>query len=391
MIIKINLEKNIIWDYVLAFMFSMSCIVLAYVNNTIYKGLIVAFCCFSLLILISQKAINKKNMSFFNNWIFFVMWCVISLLWAYDDNTDVLIVLFLIAVVCFSISVIIQTTEQVDIFIRMIVLASIILEIYLLLFYGVSIFTSRFDNDVLNSNRAGTIFALSMLCCVYLFYTKKQIWTILEALFLGMGVLISGSKSAILFAIVTVSVFFVMKNRDNLGRSLRNIMIVVILILIVFFLITKIPGLYNIIGKRFIDFLNNIFGRTVITSRSTEMREYLLTIAWDVFKKNPIGGCGVDNFHFFNYYNTYAHSNMFEILADLGLIGFILFYRIYYITIRKTVKNKNINEVESAFVWSYMLGMMLINFTGVYFNEMIDVASACLMYLFVATRCKGND
>jgi len=62
---------------------------------------------------------------------------------------------------------------------------------------------------------------------------------------------------------------------------------------------------------------------------ASDMRASLYVEAFKAFSNNPVFGVGMDNFRLYSTSGLYAHSNYMEILADLGIIGFIIYYFIY--------------------------------------------------------------
>jgi O-antigen ligase len=66
------------------------------------------------------------------------------------------------------------------------------------------------------------------------------------------------------------------------------------------------------------------------TIGSTVRRYYLAKAAWEMFLKNPIFGVGLGNFYwecplYYPLYPGRAHNMYLEILAEMGITGFILF------------------------------------------------------------------
>ncbi|HEX7003933.1 MAG TPA: O-antigen ligase family protein [Trueperaceae bacterium] len=62
---------------------------------------------------------------------------------------------------------------------------------------------------------------------------------------------------------------------------------------------------------------------------SAEKRENLLTDALDAWSTSPVWGHGVDQYRWMNPLQVYSHNNFTEVLANLGLIGLILYYSIH--------------------------------------------------------------
>jgi len=74
----------------------------------------------------------------------------------------------------------------------------------------------------------------------------------------------------------------------------------------------------------------------VVQEKSLSGRASLYKQGFGLALKNPIFGVGLDQFRFYdnklnltNYENTYSHSNVIEVLADTGFLGFTIYYSAY--------------------------------------------------------------
>jgi O-antigen ligase len=260
----------------------------------------------------------------------------------------------------------------------------------MLSYYGISaVLEERINNDVLNSNRAGIIFSYAALMCLLIYdIAKKRVYVILLVL-LGLGVMITGSKAALGSLVIEIIVFQGVKSLFEGGKKkIRDFCLMIIMILLVFYLITSVPSLYNIIGKRLLDFLGNMFKGTTVVSRSTIMRRELIEAALPRFLQRPIQGWGIGNFSYLNQYNTYAHSNIVQLLADTGIVGAVLFYMNYFIIFLRTRKLRN--RDAKAFLYAFLGSSFFLSLCSVNFNEISDimVVFLCAAYL---RYCDGND
>lgn len=375
-------EKKI-QTYLGAFICMISMILLAYINNTISKLLMIFFIVFTILkhFYKVKYSLGQKNIIL---WFLFSLWSAYSLLWsAIEMRIDVVIVLFFIGFVALSVVLTANTKNKILIYLKMYVFSSVALELYMLSYYGVTtIFQERINNDVLNSNRAGIIFAYSALICLLLFDVLKNKLYIFMLAFLGFGVLVTGSKAAVGSLIIEIVVFEIVKSyHENGFKRIRNCGIMVVLLLVVFSLITKIPSLYNIIGKRLIDFLDNVFKGTTVISRSTLIRQELIEVAIERFLKRPLVGWGIGNFSYLNVYQTYAHSNLVELLADTGIIGAILFYANYIVIAIRSFRAEN--ELTKAFAYAFLAASFFLCFCSVNFNEVNDIILIFLVAIYI--------
>ena len=62
--------------------------------------------------------------------------------------------------------------------------------------------------------------------------------------------------------------------------------------------------------------------------QSLEERKDLMNSAWEVWLNHPMG-IGLDNYRVVS--GVYAHSNYFELLASVGIIGLIIYYLSYFL------------------------------------------------------------
>ena len=86
---------------------------------------------------------------------------------------------------------------------------------------------------------------------------------------------------------------------------------------------------YDAIGYRIQSFLS-FFGKNNIANTndlSTLSRFSFLKDAYSTFLKHPFIGVGIDSFKYFNTLQfSWAECNYLEILADLGVLGFTIYY-----------------------------------------------------------------
>ena len=69
----------------------------------------------------------------------------------------------------------------------------------------------------------------------------------------------------------------------------------------------------------------------------------MYNVAPRLIAKNPLFGSGWGFFSKFSGIGVYSHSNYVEILVSFGIMGFLLYYYIYFYTIKKllTLQDKS--------------------------------------------------
>lgn len=182
-----------------------------------------------------------------------------------------------------------------------------------------------------------------IVSCIVLFdknlVKRKYIKFLLVGIF-SIFSFLSGSKKQLFFLIIMaiVFVFSISKNKRSLYKYL---LFAFILCVILVFLIFNIDMLYEVLGSRIESFLNAFIGGE--SDLSTINRLKFLGDAFNTFLRYPLLGSGLDSFKYFNTTElVWAECNFLEILADLGIVGFIVYYlpfiyMAYIIFIKKTL------------------------------------------------------
>lgn len=190
-----------------------------------------------------------------------------------------------------------------------------------------------YDTPAWNANTIGETLCYALFAGWVLFMGKgKNKLLSLAYLALAVGMLfiifLSGSRKVVFMLMLPILYFTIFG--DNRHKILWSIIAIAVLVG-GYFLIMNVEMLYWTIGYRFEDLIEIVTGNsdgTEDTSRF-DLAKYGLT--W--FQDRPIFGHGLNNFRVlsnktsdFGGRNFYAHNNYVELLVDVGIIGFILFY-----------------------------------------------------------------
>ena len=199
-------------------------------------------------------------------------------------------------------------------------------------------------SDYLTGVRIGTVTglwvnALAKIYCIglgliYYFLSKvgkyQRIPLLIMAAILILFTLLTGSKNGILMIVaITFLAYFL---HGSFTGKVKIVFLTLILGSILLYLIFNVPALYDIIGYRMETFFD-IFtsGNGFEADSSTSTRSDLMGFAWKMFLQRPFLGWGFANVAGYvsaqgYFIVTYAHSNYLELLADVGLIGTLVFY-----------------------------------------------------------------
>ena len=100
----------------------------------------------------------------------------------------------------------------------------------------------------------------------------------------------------------------------------------------------------------------------------TDIRKTLYNEAYEVFQRNPVIGVGLNNFQEYSYSGLYAHSNYMELLADTGIIGFVLFYALYVMVWIYSSKLNSLHDNKNS----------ILAYTGLFKTTLILLLTASL-------------
>ena len=194
--------------------------------------------------------------------------------------------------------------------------------------------------------------------CFYIPKTKNKIY-ILVLIFLYILILfLINERSNALKGIIVVFGLFIFYEKFNFKKKIFSIAMIVLTI-------TLVLSFNKNINQRFVTEISsmNLKEKTLFNyiKYSNYGPHYLASLK--IFKKYPIFGSGIKTFRtecrnvdiknhykttillYNNKCNTHPHQIYFEILSELGLIGFLLFFSFFFYLIYKSTKcylnNKN--------------------------------------------------
>lgn len=290
------------------------------------------------MILVAIKMLMEKRKIIFNRfllfYLLFIMICSISCFYAEDQlvslgRTKTLILYFIFIAILVNY---IDNYDKLIILIKFFVFAGMIATVYILFFSD--IYSGKRLGGLLgNINRMGLIIGISMLFSIYFTLFERRYFYIIPAIVTMIMVLLTGSRVAFVFIFLGSVLLIYFKNRKHFkGRIIKNIITLILISLLFYYLIFNIPFFYSVLGERIEEVLTFNVNRGEI-SGSIYLRNYMINYGFEMFKKRPFIGYGIDNFRvlFEKSVNikTYAHNNYIELLVDVGILGAIIYYAIY--------------------------------------------------------------
>ncbi len=335
--------------------------------------------------IIQPKKIKKSILSYLFNKIVFICVCALGMLWSFNSNNipSIITTLFLRLMTCLTLITYIRGEDDFCRVVKYMIYGAIALCIRMVICVPFSAWGGErvgkyLSHDPKNTyGNTGVTYALGVigvyaLTCSENVIKKKKFKILLFVVF-SIFSLMSGSKKQVIIVIITV-VALSLLNSKSILKTLKNIIIASLVVCSFIIAIMKIQPLYNVIGVRVLAFLSfsNDDIQGVDADASTITRNYFMIDSWEKFKQNPIGGIGIDGYRYVNSYQrgTWAENNFLELLADTGIIGFLVYYSIHVMIIihiiKKLIHGRNGESIQSFIIF---LCLMVIDFTMVTYSS----------------------
>ena len=349
-----------------------------YTQLVIITNVITLF--FTTINILRKKNFNESIFGFMYFKLFFIIFCCFSLNWHIADYPYSIILSLLFRLI-FALSIIfyIDSREKYNKLIRYSIYASIILCIRILAQVPLeNIFSSRIgtylSHDPKNSyGNTGITYVLGLVA-IYLFTNEnhiknKKIRIMLLIIFVTFS-LLSGSKKQIILLLIYIICSSLYKS-DTPKKMAKNFVVVFFSLFLINFALHNVSFLYETVGVRVDNFVNVITANDNNSEDlSTISRIYFLEDSLNVFTSSPFIGIGIDGYKYVNKYQfSWAENNYLELLADLGIIGFLIYYFPYFIiisSIKNQRKRKDNYALENIML---LLSLLFIDLSMVSYNE----------------------
>ena len=210
------------------------------------------------------------------------------------------------------------------------------------------------------------------------YFINKKIKSFLLIFFYFIAILFTGKRAHFLFSIISAGIIYFKINKHKITKLLYFPLFLLIGLIISFYFFPELileRFIYRFMPNKEVDISANRF--------------FLWTHALNLFFKKPLLGWGYGYFsriseNFFtipiNVHNVYI-----QLLCEVGLIGFLLFFISTLGIIKYSLKNLNINNYESILSVFIQIFFLLYCFTG---NPLTDIFIYCVYIFFVCSFYK---
>lgn len=368
-------------------------------SSIIWWGSVAFFACAFLYHSKAKLAYERK----YTTWVvLFLIICMSSIIWAASTTQVVSIMKSMIVniAIIFLIRSYINSKEGVCRIINTLLIAITINAVYLLLLNknallsinsNVNSTANRLGAEgAWNANSIGMMMAIGFVFFLYYFRTGKKTSAKLLYVFLAIIMvfvaLVSGSRKALITVLAGAVVYLIL---DSEGKRIRSLLLVIAVLLVGFYLVMEVPYFYSIIGWRMEAMLAKYTGIGEI-DHSAFIREEFVKAGLTVFKQNPILGVGLDCFRIYNEsitgYRWYAHNNYVELLADLGILGFGIYYGSHLFLLKEFVKNLRDNSSTTKIFFAIFVCVLINGYGAVIYSDFLFLTLLMLMFAWFTTE-----
>lgn len=350
------------------FLYIMSLYLLQYIPG--YNILSNLFAALFISLTIVKMLFTRKKIKFNFYLIIFLMFIVISLLSFFVALNGNLVLqsvktLILIFILVWALINYIDNLSQVESIMKYFVISGLAASFFILLNLDFQAGT-RVGSELGNLNDISVILGISYLFSLYFILYEKKKYFLLPTVILLVFIILTGSRSGLLFLLIGTLCMLYFKNRTTITAKIKYLFFIIAVIFIAYLLVFKIPIFYEILGVR----LENMF-ELLLTGDTNEAsivnRKNMIEYALLLFTEKPILGYGVDNFRVF--YGTYSHNNFVELLVGLGIIGAGTYYLIYFHQFNLLFKMMKKGYSYSYVFFSIVLASLTINISRVPYKD----------------------
>ncbi|MTL29210.1 hypothetical protein GMA84_07320, partial [Turicibacter sanguinis] len=284
-------------------------------------------------------------------------------------------------VITFCIINYLDRLEKIKYIIYSFVIGGGVLCIHFLNIYGLKIFEDtinskyglRVGGELGNENTIALFCGYSIIISAYiLFYKNPKILIKIICLLSGISCFIlsmmTASKKALILIFFGLGILFILKRykKNIIMKKILSIIISVGLLVFIYQIIKNVD-LFWYINLRIEEFIQTLNSNGGIASESDQVRLDFIKSGFNIFLKKPILGNGVASSYY--YFNTYSHNNYIEILMNNGILGFILYYSTYIITLLKLTKLKYNYFKFSVLCYIFISSLFILEFGLVDYYE----------------------
>ncbi len=370
---------------------------------TIYMATVLIFTYYPSLNVISQfffvmafggcalyMLMHNNNFRFdpFIMWFFaFIMFCFIGLAWAQNVNSSISMIITLVQLLVLSVLLFsyISNYNNVNVFIFGLLISGLICSYIVIGYYGLGDYIrlmsqgQRLGGMISNLNTIGMYTSITVIIAFYYAYFKGKRFCYVVMLLPLLVTFGTGSRTALAMCVLGVGLLIFMQYREDISiTGFMKLLIVIAVFFLILNLMSTMPIFEGVFSR-----IENVFGgETGQRDGSTESRQEMIRYGWEYFKQHPYTGAGIGNSHIITKEylgrSTYLHNNFIELLASVGIVGFIVFYGMYFYLLKNLYSLSIVSKNTTAtLMFTIILSHLVAEYGMVsYYNKMTYILFA---------------
>lgn len=339
----------------------------------------------------NKYILSVEKYNFFWWYLIFTGISIVAMVYSPDRSflNDSSYLLYTTVIILFCFCTLIDSFEKVIIVMKSYEWGSALL--FIILYYTNNLFTDERIGGSFTGN--SNTFALFMMVAffftswLFLYYENNKYKKLIAGVVMIMNlitVLLSGARKSVIACMIYIVILFLYK-QDKKGRIhiIRNVILIGLVLFCIWKLMVNNPYLYDVVGNRMESLINQLLGNEVmIRGSSSYLRHKYRDAAILGWLKSPVWGHGYDSFHFYNAvvngHDVYSHNNFTELLYNLGVVGFIVYYFQYFKIFILGFKSKVLSV--QAITFAGMIGILLTEYGQVDYNASIIAILLFVLY-----------
>lgn len=322
-----------------------------------------------------RRGLNGIRLDTFHYSIFvFAMYCFISSLWAINPS-DAIEKGITITEILLSFSVFYWTyTTMPNAFVNL--LKAIMWGGYIVVAFAfatdgingviMTVMTGgRLESSFDNVNAVALLCAFSIILSIYFILDKKSLLLLIMDLPTIVLLAACGSRKAMVILVLgSLAVYLFKSNAQNKAQVILRIITTFIFLIITLFVVMQME-IFAGLNQRMEGLIAMLTGVGDI-DHSAMVRQEMSELGYKIFFEHPLGGIGAGNAHIIDAKvlgeDCYLHNNYAEVLANGGIIGFFLYYRLYYRVFLRTKRQGSLGTPEGRIVLILLVSILLADF-----------------------------
>lgn len=320
--------------------------------------------------IIHNGTLRIRLQPFHGFYVLFTLYVFLSAIWAWNPSDPLkrgesLVQMF----ICFAMIYIhYDRMGKIDEILSAIKWSGYFVAVYSMAVYGLDTMLAssqdmRMATDFSNVNTIAMCAALSCMIQWNELLNKRSIWP--SVMMIPSVILITATQSRKAFVLLIAGIFgvYIMRiaKQKGFAKKLLKMCMYFIILYVGMMLLFRLPifsGSLERMGQ-----MLNFWTKEGKVDHSTQLRNDMMSLGIEWFKKYPIFGIGVSNPHIlagrYLNFDSYLHNNFVELLCGGGIVGFCCYYVMYaYLFVQLFKYRKaDYDAFSIGLVW---LGLVLI-------------------------------